>query len=474
MSKIVSRIGVTPVGSARYRVNRLRFHLLAFTVARSAKLKGEVAEFLVRCDDTNEANTNRDYLDAYLKTLSEVGVSFDATPYDSDKSGYPMFQSQRSGLYSERVTELLDRGLAYKTEDGAVFFDVSKYAKDYRHLLEDEYLTVSDAAMGTFKVDTRSADRSSGDLLHKPFPIQRADGSFLFNLCSPVDDAIMGVTHVIRDRDKLNVLGMQEMIRTALNLPELTYLHTPLMMNDHGTRYVSDERYGDGTYESLVESGFTSQAVISYLLASTEGAPEVFYESIDEFAKSFDIKKVHQAHTRFSVEVLKIHQEKSIKGLTDEQYRELFAQRLALVIPEVHEEFEKDHKLQELMLQRRSNLVDESTLNLVRFSSGFENIESEMLENAQRVSKLISTEGLDASKDSLMEGYEICKQALGLSKQEYLMSLRIIYTGRSEGIGLGYLLGYLEGMNELSERLRIFKKFIERERGEQFSIGEIS
>ncbi len=474
MSKIVSRIGVTPVGGARYRVNRLRFHLLAFTVARSAKLKGEDAEFLVRCDDTNEANTNRDYLDAYLKTLSEIGVSFDATPYDSDKSGYSMFQSQRSGLYSERVTELLDRGLAYKTEDGAVFFDVPKYTEDYRHLLEDEHLTVSDAAMGSFKVDTRSADRSSGGLLHKPFPIQRADGSFLFNLCSPVDDATMGVTHVIRDRDKLSVLGMQEMIRTALDLPELTYLHAPLLMNDQGTRYISDEKYGDGTYESLVESGFTNQAVISYLLASTEGAPEAFYENIDEFAKSFDIKKVHQAHTRFSDNVLKIHQEQSIKGLTDEQYRELFVQRLALVMPETYEQFENDPKLQELMLQRRGNLVDQSTLNQVRFSSEFEDIESEMLEIAQKVSRLISTEGLDESKDSLMQGYEVCKQELGISKKEYFMSLRIIYTGRSTGIGLGDLLEYLENVNELSERQRIFKQFIERELGEQFGIGKIS
>lgn len=474
MSKIVSRIGVTPVGSARYRVNRLRFHLLAFAIAQSARLKGEEAEFLVRCDDTNEANVNRDYLDAYLQTLSEVGVSFDATPYDSDKSGYSMFQSQRSGLYSERVTELLDRGLAYKTEDGAVFFNVSKYAEDYRHLLEDEYLTVSDAAMGSFKVDTRSADRSSGELFHKPFPLQRADGSFLFNLCSPVDDAAMGVTHVIRDRDKLNVLGMQEMIRTALDLPELTYLHAPLIMNDEGTRYIRDEKYGDGTYESLVESGFTSQAVISYLLASTQGAPEAFYENINEFAQSFDIKKVHQAHTRFSDDVLKIHQEQSVKGLTDQQYRELFVQRLALIMPETYEQFESNPKLQELMLQRRSNLVDESTLDSIRFSNEFEDIKPEMIEVAQKVSRLVSTEDLDKSKDALMLGYEVCKQELGISKKEYFMSLRIIFTGRSEGIGLGDLLEYLESANELSERQKIFKQFIERGRGEQFGIGKIS
>ncbi len=473
MSKIVSRIGVTPVGGGRYRVNRLRFHLLAFTVARSAKLKGEDAEFLIRCDDTNEENINRDYLDTYLKTLSEVGVSFDATPYDSDKSGYSMFQSQRSGLYGEKVTELLDRGFAYKTGDGAVFFDVPKYIEDYRHLLEDEHLSVSDAAMGSFKVDTRSADRSSGSLLHKPFPIQRADGSFLFNLSSPVDDATMGVTHVIRDRDKLSVLGMQEMIRTALDLPELVYLHAPLMINDQGMRYISDERYGDGTYESLVESGFTSQAVISYLLASTEGAPEAFYENIDKFAESFDIKKVHQAHTRFSDEVLKIHQEQSIKRLMDEQYRELFIQRLSLIMPETHEQFKNNPKLQEIMLQRRGNLVDKSSLNQVRFSSEFENIEPEMLEIAKKVSKMITTEGLGESKDSLMDGYEVCKQELGISKKEYFMSLRIVYTGRSEGIGLRDLLEYLESINELSERLRIFKQFIERERGEQFGIGKI-
>ncbi len=53
------------------------------------------------------------------------------------------------------------------------------------------------------------------------------------------------------------------------------------------------------------------------------------------------------------------------------------------------------------------------------------------------------------------------------------MSLRIIYTGRSEGIGLGDLLEYLESINELSGRLRIFKQFAERERNEHFGVGKI-
>lgn len=186
------------------------------------------------------------------------------------------------------------------------------------------------------------------------------------------------------------------------------------------------------------------------------------------------LPKVHQAHTRFSDDVLKIHQEQSIKGLTDEQYRELFVQRLALVMPETHEQFENDPKLQELMLQRRNNLVDQPTLNQVQFSSEFENIESEMLEIAQKVSKLISAEGLDESKDSLVQGCEVCRQELGISKKAYFMSLRIIYTGRSEGIGLGDLLEYIEGKNELSERLRIFKKFTEKECGERLGVGKIS
>lgn len=473
MNKIVSRIGVTPVGSARYRVNRLRSHLLAFTVAQSSRLKGGEAEFIVRCDDTNEANINRDYLSAYLETLSKVGVTFDTTPYDFDRNGYPMFQSQRSDLYREKVFELLNRGLAYKGEDGAVFFDVPKYIESHRHLLKDVHLSVSDAAMGSFFIDTRSADRNAGELVHRPFPVQRGDGSFLFNLCSPVDDASMGVTHVIRDRDKLSVLGMQEMVRTALNLPDVTYLHAPLIMNDQGTRYVGDKKYGDGTYESLIDSGFTSQAVISYLLASIEGAPETFYENIDEFASCFDITKVHQSHTRFSDEVLKVHQEQSVKELSIEQYRELYERRLAAVMPEIYEQFVSDSKLQELMLQRRNNLVDESSLNSVMFSDSFENIETEIMSVAKRVAKFITIEGLDESKESLMKGYDICKIELDLSKKEYFMSLRIIYTGRREGIGLGDLLDYLESNDELSNRLRIFKQHIEKEKNESLGMGKV-
>lgn len=73
-----------------------------------------------------------------------------------------------------------------------------------------------------------------------------------------------------------------------------------------------------------------------------------------------------------------------------------------------------------------------------------------------------------------MDGYEVTKEELGLNKKEYFMSLRIIYTGRTEGISLGDLLGYIESKNELSERQRIFKQFTERDRNEPFGVGKIT
>jgi len=463
MSKVVSRIGITPVGSVRYRINRLRLHLLAYTIAQSAKLHGSEAEFIVRCDDTNKETTNKEYLDAYLQTLSEIGVNFDTTPYDKDRNGYPMFQSQRSKLYKAKVDELLDKGLAYRESDRSVFFDVSAYIESHQSLLHEDKLLVKDAAMGSFLVDVKSADRETAELMYRPFPIQRLDGSYLFNLCSPLDDAAMSVTHVVRDRNKLSVLGMQEMVRTALHLPEIIYLHAPLIMNDLGTRYIQDDLYGDGTYESFLEAGFTSKAIISYILASIEGEPEAYYRNLNEFAISFDITKIHQAHTRFSNELLKIHQFNSIKEMSNDSYKEAFEKRLAIVKPDLFYKYQNDQNLQKFLLLRKENLVDNDNFIALNFKDDYNFIDKDLMQIAKKVETLIALNNLGSSKESLIGSFETCNASFGISKKDFYMSLRVIYTGKTHGVGLIDLLSYLEKSGELESRLAIFKQFIGKE-----------
>ena len=122
MNKVISRVGITPVGSSKYRVNRLRFHLLAYAVARNAKLNGNDAEFIIRCDDTDTSNTNRSFLDSYLEVLESLDVRADIAPYDKDHNGNSMFQSERGDIYREFTNRLLISNLAYNDSSGAVFF----------------------------------------------------------------------------------------------------------------------------------------------------------------------------------------------------------------------------------------------------------------------------------------------------------------------------------------------------------------
>lgn len=224
--------------------------------------------------------------------------------------------------------------------------------------------------------------------------------------------------------------------------------------------------------ESFLEAGFTSEALISYLLASIEGAPETYYCDLDKFATNFDVTKVHQAHTRFSDEVLKIHQSNSIKEMGNKDYRNVFEKRLAIVKPHLFERYKNDPDLQKLLLMRRSNLVDDK-FNVVDFGEDFGAIDERLLLVARQVEKFITLNDLGSSKKSLMNGLEKCKEGLGLSKKDYYMSLRIMYTGKMYGLGLDDLLSYLEKKGELGGRIRIFKQYLEKEHGKSAGFGKI-
>jgi glutamyl-Q tRNA(Asp) synthetase len=68
------------------------------------------------------------------------------------------------------------------------------------------------------------------------FVLKRADGCFTYQLAVVVDDALQGITHVVRGADLLDNTPRQIALQKALGYPTVQYLHTPLVMAADGEK----------------------------------------------------------------------------------------------------------------------------------------------------------------------------------------------------------------------------------------------
>ncbi|MEK7497193.1 MAG: glutamate--tRNA ligase family protein [Patescibacteria group bacterium] len=461
MKEIITRSGITPVGSSKYRINRLRYHLLAYSISRRAKLDGQSSKYIIRCDDTNAENTNRSFLDAYLDVLNKIGVCPDIGPYERDESGHSLFQSERTDIYQTYIQQLVRDGLAYLDATGATLFDTSMFEKQFRHLIPDGKLQVSDISMGKLSIDIRtSLNDGSGQMGLVPFPLTRSNGSPLFNIASPVDDALLGVTHVVRDRDKLSLLHNQEMVRIALGFRELKYVHAPFIVDNVGKRLVYDDYYGEATYQDFIAHGILSKALVSYLLSTITGPSEKFYDSIDDFTKSANFTNIHKANTTFTPAVLEKHNKKAIEACTEQEYELALQNYLDLFDTKASQLLIANRDIVCLLFKSRRSFVESARIIKGILEPQYDQIQPRSQELIYSLLNKFSeapTE-VDFSVDNLLDEKAI--DLFKVQKKEYFQAARYILTGEYHGCDLHEIIKYLFEKGLIKQRLETAKRQI--------------
>ena len=206
----------------------------------SAKSKG--GEWLLRIEDIDPGRSRQSYTDWLMDDLCWLGLEWDGTP---------IYQSQRSDIYEHYYAQLCQQGLTYPCyctradllatqapheSDGRVI-----YKGTCRHLppqpnrtaatrliVPDQSITFEDGHYGTMEVNLAT---QVGD-----FIIRRKDGAWAYQLAVVVDDALMGVTEVVRGRDLLLSSPQQMYIASLLNFPSPAFIHLPLLCNTSGQR----------------------------------------------------------------------------------------------------------------------------------------------------------------------------------------------------------------------------------------------
>jgi glutamyl-tRNA synthetase len=252
--------------------------------------------FILRVEDTDVARSSQEYLTAILDGLKWLGVEWDEGPY---------FQSQRVQLYREHVEQILADGKAYRCyctpeeleerrQQALVAGAKPKYdgrcrARTHqpadlpfaiRFKTPQEGVTVVDDLI---KGKVTFANEELDDLI-----IQRSDGTPTYNFVVVVDDALMGITHVIRGDDHLNNTPRQIHLYEAMGYPIPAFAHLPLIMGEDRTRL--SKRHGAASVTAYQEMGYMPHALVNYLarLGWSHGDQEVF--SREELIEKFSLE----------------------------------------------------------------------------------------------------------------------------------------------------------------------------------------
>ena len=206
----------------------------------SAKSKG--GEWLLRIEDIDPGRSRQAYADWLMDDLDWLGLRWDGTP---------VYQSQRSDIYEHYYDQLCQQGLTYPCyctradllatqapheSDGRVVYKGTcrqlppqpGWTAATRLVVPDQTVTFQDGHYGTQAVNLA---REVGD-----FIIRRKDGAWAYQLAVVVDDALMGVTEIVRGRDLLLSSPQQMYIAKLLGFSSPSFTHLPLLCNASGQR----------------------------------------------------------------------------------------------------------------------------------------------------------------------------------------------------------------------------------------------
>lgn len=220
----------------------------------SAKAQG--GTWLLRIEDLDPQRSKAEYAQQLEDDLHWLGLDWDEGGLDDLGPAGPYSQSRRGDIYQEYFNLLVDKGLIYPCSctradvlasqaphesDGRVAykgtcrpapeppfaFDAGKKGAK-RLYVPDREIRFNDAVYGPQSVDLA---RHCGD-----FVVRRADGAWAYQLAVVVDDALMGVTEVIRGNDLLLSAAQQIYIYELFGLKAPTFGHIPLLCNAAGQR----------------------------------------------------------------------------------------------------------------------------------------------------------------------------------------------------------------------------------------------
>lgn len=384
--------------------------------------------FILRIDDTDPTRSTDENTQIILRAMRWLGLDWDEGPEVGGDFG-PYSQTERLDLYKQTAERLLAEGKAYPCfctpEQLAADREAAQARKDpfqgyqrrCRDLTPQEAQARIDAGepyVLRIKVPENRGNVVINDAVHgevtfdakelDDFVIFRSDGTPTYNFATVVDDALMGITHVIRGDDHLSNTPRQVMVYEAMGAPVPTFAHISMILGADGKKL--SKRHGATSVEEYRDAGYLSDAFVNYLALlgwSLDGETTVIPR--DVLASKFSLDRISKNPATFDPKKLDWMNAEYINAMDDKTFADEIMLPQLIEAGLIDEGFEADEAwvdaLAAIVRPRTKMPTDAATVAAPVFKT------AETLEYDEKsVAKGLAKEGLGAVLDAAKTALE--------------------------------------------------------------------
>ena len=361
-------------------------------------------EFRLRIENTDTSREVAEAVGQIQGTLAWLGFDWD---------GEVTFQLDRMEQAQKVARQLVTEGKAYEDE-GAI-----------RFRMPDEGVTAwDDVVLGRIEYPNEKLE----DVV-----LVRSDGRPTYNFVSPLEDALDGISHVIRGQDHVPNTPKQLRILEALGADIPVYAHVPLLNGPDGRKL--SKRHGAITVEDFRAQGYIAPALVNYLALlgwSYDDRTEIM--SRDELVERFTLERVGKSAATFDYEKLEWMNGFYLRALPPEEYADNLIAYLR----------EQGYEWDEELVRRAAPLVQEKIATLGQFPAFagflFARVEPdpELLGDGAvlpaAAETLAAVEPFEAER--IEQALRALAERLGLKPREAFQPIRLALTGSAVSPGL--------------------------------------
>ena len=400
MKNIITRFAPSPTGYIH--IGNVRSAIYPYLLARQNKGK-----FILRIEDTDRERYVDGATELIENTLKWLGLDWDEGPIVGGESG-PYLQSERLSFYHEWAKKLLKSGRAYV--DNTSSEKIDEYRKQcrldkkpflyrnyrpaeldfefkegmpIRFLSEPREYDWTDAVMGEMHAGLETQD----DII-----LIKKDGYPTYNFAHIVDDALMGVTHVMRGVEYLSSVPNYLALYEALGLEVPVLVSLPHILAPTGNKKLG-KRDGAKSVTEYRDDGVLAEAMLNYLacLGWNDGTEQEIYTK-DELISKFSLDRIQNSGARYDETKLLWMNGQWIRRIFDTQGVRALYDRTIGFWPESAENYSEEYRLKVLSI-----IYDRlKTLSDLREMTGyfFEDpvIDMDMLKNNKFLKKMSEAE----------------------------------------------------------------------------------
>ena len=461
----VTRFAPSPTGYLH--IGGLRTSLYSYLWARKTG-----GEFRLRIEDTDLARNSEEAMKAIINAFEWVGLNYD---------GEVFYQSKRTDIYKQYIDKLLENGNAYKCYMSKEELDTLRAAQEaakqtprYDGTWRPEpgkelppvpagvepVIRIKAPTTGTIEFDDGVKGHMKFDANQvDDYVIARSNGMPTYNFVVAIDDALMGMTDVIRGDDHLSNTPKQIVVYNALGFKVPKFYHVPMINNPEGKKL--SKRDGAMDVMDYKRLGYLPEALLNFLvrLGWSNGDQEIF--SMKEMLELFDPSNINKSASSYNGEKLLWLNSEYIKAVSNERLiEELKFFDLDL------SNYPKKNEILDLAKQRAQTLVElkKSITDIIDIPTSYEEsgVKKFIKEDTKELLEkyLLLLESNKNSLDSVEKIEEFTKPFIndnGLKFPQLFQPIRIALTGGTQApsvYDIIFILGYDEVSRRINEALK--------------------